>query len=57
MKEVTEEKVIMMEDIHTECQGCLYRWCGVGIRIQGRQMIHTVCSSMYKKGLYGMFLR
>jgi hypothetical protein len=31
IKEVAEEKVMMIEDIHIEPWGCLYRWCRVGI--------------------------
>lgn len=36
MKEVIEEKVIMIEDMHIECWSCLYRWCRVGISIHGK---------------------
>lgn len=33
---MTEEKVIMIADIHTECYGCLYRWRRVGMSVQGK---------------------
>lgn len=36
IKEVTEGKVTMIEDIHTEYYGCLYRWRRVGISVQGK---------------------
>lgn len=26
----------MIEDIHTEGWGCLYRWCGLGMSVHGK---------------------
>ena len=36
MKEVIEEKVTVIEDIHTEGYGCLYRWHRVGLSTHGK---------------------
>lgn len=34
IKEMTEEWVIMIEEIHIDCWACLYRWWRVGLAIR-----------------------
>lgn len=57
MKEVAEEKVRMIEGIHAERQGCLYRWRRVGISLRRETNDPYSLLVHVQEGLHGMFVR